>query len=161
MISIDSSRAKRTTALLCVVPSSGAQSPDPVPAWAFPPNPPYKPSTGPDHPNRREHVVGSQVVYTDRLLDEEFFTPDWFPAEHPAMPTVVACGRKPLMPCGRCHLATGNGGPAEAALPGLPVDYIIEQVREFRAGRRAAAQPGDGDDVGVPHGPGSQGAERR
>jgi cytochrome c553 len=129
------------TAMLCAVPPAGARSADPLPAWAFPVNPPDKPSTGPHHPNRLEHVAGSRVTYTDGQLDDEFFTPDWFPAEHPAMPTIVARGRKPVMPCGLCHLATGNGGPAEAALPGLPVDYIIEQVHEFRAGRRAAAQP--------------------
>jgi cytochrome c553 len=80
------------------------------------------------------------VAYTDLQLDDEFFTDDWFPAEHPPMPTIVARGRKPAMPCGVCHLATGSGGPAEAALPGLPVSYILEQVQEFRAGRRATAQ---------------------
>ncbi|HEY1891387.1 MAG TPA: c-type cytochrome [Steroidobacteraceae bacterium] len=119
----------------------GAQTSDPPPAWAFPLNPPAKPPRGPSHPDRREHVPGSPVTYTDRQLEEEFFTPDWFPADHPPLPTIVASGRKPAMPCGLCHLASGNGGPAEAALPGLPASYIVEQVQEFRAGRRAAAQP--------------------
>jgi cytochrome c553 len=104
-------------------------------------NPPAEPSTGPKTPNRREHVSGSAVSYTDRQLDDPFLTPDWFPREHPPMPRIVAHGRKPAMACGYCHLPTGNGGPAEAALPGLPASYIIEQVWEFRSGRRAAAQP--------------------
>ena len=117
---------------------TGIRSPSP---WAFPVNPPHKPSTGPAQPNKLEHVIGSPVAYTERQLDDEFFTADWFPAEHPPMPRIVASGRKPTMPCALCHMVTGNGGPAEAALPGLPVSYIIEQVQEFRAGRRTAAQP--------------------
>lgn len=133
--------AVAAVAALCYARSSGAQASDPPPAWAFPLNPPDKPSTRPKQPDKLEHVPGSRVAYTDRQLDDEFFTPDWFPAEHPPMPQIVAHGRKPAWPCGLCHLATGNGGPAEAALPGLPAGYIIEQVGEFRAGRRAAAQP--------------------
>lgn len=128
-------------AMLCAGGACGVPASDPVPAWAFPVNPPAKPSTGGQHPDRQEHVPGSQATYTDRQLDDEFLTPDWFPAEHPPMPRIVASGRKPAMPCGLCHLPTGSGGPAEAALPGLPVSYIIEQVKEFRSGRRAAAQP--------------------
>jgi cytochrome c553 len=128
-------------AALCATPFSRAQTSDPPPAWAFPLNPPDKPPSGPSHPNKQEHVPGSQVTYTERQLDDEFFTADWFPAEHPLMPRIVARGRKPAMPCGVCHLPTGSGGAAEAALPGLPLSYIIEQVQEFRSGRRAAAQP--------------------
>jgi cytochrome c553 len=129
-------------AALCVARSFGAQVSDPPPAWAFPVNPPSKSSaSGPKDPDKLEHVVGSPVTYTDRQLYDEFFVPDWFPAEHPLTPRIVVSGRKPAWPCATCHMITGNGGPAEAALPGLPASYIIEQVREFRAGRRAAAQP--------------------
>jgi cytochrome c553 len=127
-------------AALCAARSS-AQASDPPPAWAFPVNPPDEPQTGPKHPDRLEHVRGSPVTYTDQQLNDESFIVDWFPAEHPPMPKIVARGRKPAMPCALCHMVTGNGGPAEAALPGLPASYIIEQVGEFRAGRRAAAQP--------------------
>ena len=128
-------------AALCLAQPSRAQTSDPPPAWAFPVNPPSKPTRRPPSPDKLEHVPGSPVGYTDRQLGNEFFTADWFPGEHPPMPTIVAHGRKPARPCGYCHLATGNGGPAEAALPGLPASYIIEQLDEFRAGRRAAAQP--------------------
>ncbi len=129
-------------AALCAARPSNAQVSDPPPPWAFPVNPPHNSQTpGPAHPDRLERVIGSPVTYTDRQLYDEFFIADWFPTEHPSMPRIVARGRKPAMPCAMCHMVTGNGGPAEAALPGLPASYIIEQVKEFRAGRRAAAQP--------------------
>ncbi|HEY6514531.1 MAG TPA: c-type cytochrome [Steroidobacteraceae bacterium] len=127
-------------AALCASVCS-AQTSDPPPAWAFPLNPPAEPPSGPSQPDGLERVPGSRVTYTDRQLDDEFFTADWFPAEHPPMPRIVAHGRTPARPCALCHLPTGSGGAAEAALTGLPVSYIIEQVKEFRSGRRAAAQP--------------------
>ena len=118
----------------------GAGAPDPPPAWAFPVNPPSKGSTAPA-PARIEHVAGSKLTFTDRQVDDEFFTADWFPDEHGPMPAPVATGRKPAaFPCALCHLPTGNGGPAEAALPGLPEGYILEQINEFRAGRRRTAE---------------------
>ena len=87
------------------------------------------------------HVPGSKAAFTGKQLDDIFFTTDWFPNEHPAMPPVVASGRKPeVWACTYCHLPSGAGGPAEAALPGLPEGYIVEQLREFRAGRRKPAQ---------------------
>jgi cytochrome c553 len=35
-----------------------------------------------------------------------------------------------------CHLPTGNGHPESASVGGLPADYIIEQMHEFRDGNR-------------------------
>lgn len=128
-------------ALLCFVGASLAVDvPDPPPAWAFPVNPPSKTSSAPA-PDRIEHVAGSKLAFTDRQLNDEFFVADWFPSEHGPMPAAVTTGRKPaVMPCAVCHLPTGNGGPAEAALPGLPASYILEQINEFRAGRRTVAE---------------------
>ncbi len=69
--------------------------------------------------------------------------PDWYPAEHPAMPAVVAHGSPPpgertapLLPCALCHLPNGLGHVESASLAGLPADYIIRQLVEFRSGRR-------------------------
>jgi cytochrome c553 len=115
--------------------------PEQPPAWAFPVNPPHH-SSGGAKPDAIEHVPGSSAAYTDKQLDDEFFVADWFPKEHGPAPDVVLHGHKPnVAACGYCHLPTGTGGPAEAALPGLPASYIIEQVMEMRAGRRHAAQP--------------------
>lgn len=124
--------------LLCFV--GAALAAEPPPDWAFPVNPPSKTSATPPADNI-EHVPGSKLTFTDRQINDEFFVADWFPDEHGPMPAAVSIGRKPaVMPCAVCHLPTGNGGPAEAALPGLPANYILEQINEFRAGRRKVAQ---------------------
>jgi hypothetical protein len=58
----------------------------------------------------------------------------------PKMPEVVAKG-KPL-PCMQCHLANGGSHPESAAISGLPVNYIIEQVHAFRDGERVDVRTG-------------------
>jgi cytochrome c553 len=114
---------------------------DPVPAWAFPVNPPPHHDPAPGTP-KVEHLPGSTLSYTDTQLDDPFFSVDWFPHEHPVMPQVVASGRKPATwACSFCHLPTGLPGAEGASLAGLPASYIIEQVNEMRAGRRGPAQP--------------------
>jgi cytochrome c553 len=69
--------------------------------------------------------------------------PDWYPAEHPPMPAVVARGSPPqndgaapILPCALCHLPNGLGHVESASLAGLPADYIMRQFEEFRSGRR-------------------------
>jgi len=131
-------------AMVCVVSSGFAAEPSgPPPAWAFPVDltKHTDPAPAPKKPETFKHVTGSKAAFTDKQLADFFFTTDWFPGEHPAMPAVVASGRKPgVWACTFCHLPSGTGGPAEAALPGLPASYIVEQLREFRAGRRTCAQ---------------------
>jgi cytochrome c553 len=49
------------------------------------------------------------------------------------MPEIVAYGRKPdVLACGHCHRADGSGGPENANLAGLPTDYIVQQLADFR-----------------------------
>lgn len=69
--------------------------------------------------------------------------PDWYPAEHPPMPAVVAhgsppqaAGNPPILPCALCHLPNGLGHVESASLAGLPADYIVRQFAEFRSGER-------------------------
>jgi cytochrome c553 len=63
----------------------------------------------------------------------------------------VAHGHRPqLWACGYCHLATGLGDPASAALAGLPAAYIEQQLVEFRAGRRQCAVAKTGCAVAMP-----------
>jgi cytochrome c553 len=60
-------------------------------------------------------------------LRDRFIAPVWHPGEHPALPAIVAQGRKPdVYACGFCHRADGPGGPENANLAGQPAVYIIQ-----------------------------------
>lgn len=87
-------------------------------------------------------VPDSAVEYTLPQLKNPFFAPDWHPEDHPALPGVVAHGRKPdVWACGYCHRADGPGGPENASLYGLPVDYIVQQLADYKSGARSTALP--------------------
>lgn len=110
---------------------------DPLPYWAFPvPSHPWpKPEAG-----RQAHLPGSAKTYTLGQVDDRFHIPDWYPQDHPPMPSIIASGRKPDIPgCGFCHLPNGQGRPENAPLAGQPVDYIVQQVREMREGARKSS----------------------
>jgi cytochrome c553 len=114
--------------------------------WAYPQNPPRLPNTAPPapvDPSTRFSVPGSNVTFAPGEVRNFFAIADWRPAEHPPMPTIVANGRKPdVWACGFCHLPDGMGRPENAALAGLPRDYIIEQTHAFRNGERHSSQEG-------------------
>jgi cytochrome c553 len=44
--------------------------------------------------------------------------------------------------CGFCHLPDGGGRPENAALAGLPAEYIVQQVEAIRDGTRDLPWPG-------------------
>ena len=114
-----------------------------VPAWAFPgyTNPPPPNSTFDDVV--KLHVPESRVEFTQAQLADLFAAPDWFPASHAPMPDSVARGRRPdTFACAYCHLPDGTGRPENAALAGLPADYIRAQVADMRRHVRKRAWTG-------------------
>jgi cytochrome c553 len=117
-----------------------AQGVDGPPSWAYPMNPPgFKPS--PDDGTLRR-VPGSTATYTLSQARNLFATPDWHPQDHVAMPEVVSQGRKPgVQACGVCHRAAGTGGPENSSLAGLPADYIVQQMRDYKSGARTTSVP--------------------
>jgi cytochrome c553 len=101
--------------------------------WAYPPTPKSPPA---DNVVQKQ-MPGSARQYTQAQIDALFDPPDWYPDEHPAMPSIVAHGVKPtVQACARCHLPTGDGHPESSSLAGLPVPYIIRQVAAFKNGER-------------------------
>lgn len=119
------------------VPSYAADGP---PYWAYPVNPPdLKPA--PDDGTPRT-VPGSPVSMTLTQIRDLFTAPVWHPDDHPPMPDSVAFGRKPrVFACGYCHMPHGLGRPENSSLAGLPVEYIIQQVADFRSGERRSSEP--------------------
>ena len=104
--------------------SAGKQgaSKEPFPQWAFP---------GPN--NLR--VPGSKRAFSWVQMFDRTTAVDWFPDEHPAMPASVK-GRLPVYACGFCHLPEGAGRPENAALAGLPYEYLKQQLADMQSGAR-------------------------
>lgn len=122
--------------LTCFRHTTSAQPPP----WAFVVNPPSSQSTA-DNATLL-HVPGSTQSYTASQLRDLYNVPDWHPDDHPPMPEIVAHGRKPgVLACGFCHLPNGLGRPENASLAGLPADYIVRQVAEFKSGARKSSEP--------------------
>ncbi|CUT10866.1 FIG135464 Cytochrome c4 [Bradyrhizobium sp.] len=92
-----------------------------------------------DKPNQ---LAGSNAAFSWKQARDLFFAPDWHPDDHPAMPEIVANGRKPdVRACGSCHRVEGTGGPENASLAGLPESYLVQQLADFKSGARKMSGP--------------------
>lgn len=130
--------APAVAALVTIGGAAGAA--DPLPHWAYPVNPPGT-QLPPDDGVPR-HVPGSTAAFTLTQIRDLFKAPDWHPDDHPAMPGIVATGRKPgVFACGYCHLPNGLGRPENSSLAGLPAEYIVQQMADFRSGARQSSEP--------------------
>ena len=83
------------TALVCstLIIATGRTASFEPPAWAYPQTPRAFQLEPDDGPARR--LPGSTKSFTSKQLADLFAPPDWYPAEHPRMPQVVARGRAP------------------------------------------------------------------
>src|SRR5579862_3285665 len=119
-----------------------------TPPWAYALNPPATPGApgapaAPAAPADAslKHVPGSNVGLTLPQTRDLFNPPDWYPDDHPAMPDVVAHGRRPdVRACGYCHLPNGQGRPENASLAGLPAGYIVQQMADYKNGLRKTSE---------------------
>lgn len=119
--------------------TSTASSPSTYPGWAYPWAPDFVVAHADDVPQR---LPGSAASVSWKQARNLFFAPDWFPGEHGPMPDVVKSGRMPdVRACGSCHRATGTGGPENASLGGLSVEYFKQQIDNFKSGGRGFSGP--------------------
>ena len=125
----------RNFVLLCCLGLAAGSQAQNRPSWAFlvpdKEQPPAKEETGPIQ------VPGSTKTYTARDIDNLANPPDWFPDEHGPLPKVIsgAPGGTALA-CGACHLMRGQGHPESADLAGMPVEYLVRQMADFKNGAR-------------------------
>lgn len=65
------------------------------------------------------------------------------------MPEVVARGRQSAQPqvwaCSLCHYPNGYGRPENANIAGLPYEYFVQQMIDFRNGLRKTSDPRKGN----------------
>jgi cytochrome c553 len=127
--------------LSCLVVAVAQTPQQMTPYWAYAVNPPASPTAKMPLSNPR-HVPNSTATFTDAQIGDLYSVPDWHPSEHPAMPEVVAHGRKPdLFACAYCHLPNGEGRPENATIAGLPAGYIVRQLEDFKSGVRKTSEP--------------------
>jgi len=133
-------------AAICFIAAPAAAQQSPPPAWAYPVlGSAVKP---PPDDGLERSIRGSSASFTRKQMSDLFNAYDWFPDDHPAMPDVVAHGHPPeVRACGVCHLPNGQGRPENAALAGLPAAYIVQQIEDFRTGRRKSAEPTAGPQI--------------
>ena len=110
-----------------------------------PPNRNLRPNEDAGEQTRPRHVNGSKAAYSLVDVRDGQNVIDWFPSDHPSMPSVVAHGPARLAEktrgCGSCHLPNGKGRPENAQPGGLPVPYFMRQIQDFRNGLRHTADP--------------------
>ena len=111
--------------------SAQQQKPD----WAFPV--PDKVKVEQRFAPDRLRTVAS-VSYTRAAVDDFYNVPVWRPQMHPQMSKVVQHGNKDtqVRACGSCHLPTGTGHDESAYMAGLPVNYFIRTMNDWKTGDR-------------------------
>lgn len=132
--------------LAAVLPKAAADDPPPwaygftAPASAAPPLSAAAPAR-PGAPDETPQTIpGTQATFTLAQIRDSFGPADWFPEDHPRMPGVVARGRRPgVRACAMCHYPNGKGRPENAGIAGLPVEYFIQTIADFRNDRRRSA----------------------
>ncbi|MGE4657816.1 MAG: hypothetical protein AAEI08_02670 [Gammaproteobacteria bacterium] len=106
-----------------------------APEWAYPKFDPNGPSSGIDV-NAPRTVPGSSKTYTQLEIDDDFNPPDWYPGDHPPPPEILLHATDPVRACTACHMASGMGHPQSSPVYGLPVDYFLAQMADFKSGAR-------------------------
>jgi cytochrome c553 len=88
-------------------------------------------------------LPGAAGSFTLDAIRNRFGPADWFPADHPAMPPIVARGREAagIWACSMCHYPNGKGRPENAGVAGLPVEYFVQQLEDFKNGVRRSTEP--------------------
>jgi cytochrome c553 len=121
------------------VPRAAADMPDW--AYAIPQPPPTPPPTPPPPDTSTKTLPGSTLTFTRQQISDGFGPADWFPGDHPAMPDIVAHGKRPdVRACGLCHYPNGKGRQENAGVAGLPVSYFIQTMNDFKNGARKSAE---------------------
>ena len=110
------------------------QAPVMGPDWAYPVRDKVQPPA--EDPTTVVKVAGSAKTYTRAQVDDLISPPDWFPDEHPAMPSIVAKGQGDVRACDSCHLPNGMGHPESATLAGFTAAYILRQMADMKSGDR-------------------------
>jgi cytochrome c553 len=86
-------------------------------------------------------LAGSSASFTLAQVRDGFGPADWFPNDHPPMPPIVAQGRRDAMitACALCHYPNGKGRPENAGVAGLPYEYFVKTISDFKNDARGSS----------------------
>jgi cytochrome c553 len=128
----------------------GYMTPPPAEAPATPAA--AQPAQPPDNTTKLS-VPGSKMEFTRAQVANRFGPADWFPEDHGPMPDIVAHGKqdKDVFACSLCHLTNGRGRPENAGVAGLPYEYIVQQLIDFRNDARKTSDPRKGNTARMTH----------
>lgn len=136
------------TFMATAAPQQDDQKPGPMP-WAYagdaPPNRPPTPGSQPPAPdNTLHHTPTSTLAFT--LAQVRSGDGDWHPEDHGPVPQIVQHGRPPaIIRCSQCHLFNGRGRMENGPVAGLPADYFVQTMSDFKNGLRLSAEPRKGN----------------
>jgi len=139
-------RRLAAAALLILIPfaADGPHASASLPDWAYAipqPPPAGAPATAAPPDTSPRQVPGSTLTFTRQQISDGFGPADWFPGDHPAMPEIVAHGKRPdVRACGLCHYPNGKGRQENAGIAGLPVSYFVQTMNDFKSGLRKSAE---------------------
>ena len=131
------------------------------PLWAYgfpaPPAPgekaePQRPPSRALRPNEDEKeqtkprsLPGSAGAFSLVDIRDGSNVVDWYPDDHPPMTDIIRLGPAKFdtgrRGCGFCHLPNGLGRPENAPTAGLPPNYFVQQLKDFKNGLRRSADP--------------------
>jgi len=112
-------------------------------AYAIAPPAPAAPAGAPAAPvdNMKYSLSGTPLQFTKAEIGSRAAPADWYPNEHPTMPDVVAHAPNNMVrACSLCHYPNGKGRPENASVSGLPAAYVMQQLNDFRDGKRKSAE---------------------
>jgi cytochrome c553 len=131
---------------ICVAAGNGSPAGPPFWAYGVPPGPPPTPAAPAAPDTSMKHLPGNSLEFTRAQISNPFGPADWYPGDHPTMPDVVAHGKMPdVRACSLCHYPNGKGRAENAGVAGLPKDYFVQQMLDFRHGDRKSAEPRKGN----------------
>jgi cytochrome c553 len=114
-----------------------------APAAATPPAPaaPGARGAAPAPDTSLHQLPGSTLSFTLAQIRDGYGPADWFPADHPQMPDIVAHGRREsqINACSLCHYPNGKGRPENAGVSGLPYSYFVQTMMDFKNDLRKSA----------------------
>ena len=112
------------------------------PGWAFPRSAKNEMAEFPETDAEKVWTApGSKLALTRKQINDRYNAPNWFPEMYPAMPKTVQYGNSntEVRACALCHLPTGTGHDESAYVAGLPVNYFLKQMEDYKNGNRGGS----------------------